>query len=398
MKVREMIKEYRDIFLANIYDGKRQQENMNGIQSALVLLAVFSFVMSLRYALLREWDMLVSGIVLGVLFLATFFVGRRTGRRAAPLVFCMVGVTVVFTYYLFSGGDDGFSALWIMLAPMSIMATVGIKAGAVVGVYFQLILFIFFWTPLKSTVAMHYSETFLKHFPLLYLCTLLICFAVMLSHKKQQMALDRYQDDLEKAVKAEHEKVTQITFQTIATISSIVDAKDTYTDDHSIRVANYACLIAAELGFTPQEITNLYHAALLHDIGKIGIQDSILKKSDRLSANEYEIMKTHTSIGAFILKELTFLDRADEGALYHHERYDGSGYPFGLKGEDIPINARIICVADSFDAMNTNRAYRGRCGENYILDELKSGSGKQFDPLIVDALLRCIEKNVIPLP
>lgn len=398
MRIKRFFKEYRDVFFANIYDGKRMEENLNGIQTALLLLSVFSFIMSLRYILLRDLSMLVSAIVLCLLFGGTYIAGQKTGKRALPLCVCMLGVMVVFTYYIFSGGNDGFSALWSLLAPMFIMAAVGVKAGFVVGMYFQILLAVLFWTPLNSVVEMHYSRTFLSHFPILYLCTLIISLAIMLSHKKQQIALDQYQEKLEKAVQEEHDKVSEITFQAIASITSIVDAKDSYTDDHSIRVASYSCLIADELGWGPKEIENLYHAALLHDIGKVGIQDSILKKSDSLSENEYEIMKTHTSIGAFILKELSFLDRADEGALYHHERFDGTGYPFGLRGEAIPINARVICVADSFDAMNTNRAYREKCTDDYIMDEIRKGRGKQFDPEIVDALLRCIEKQKIQFP
>ncbi len=342
--------------------------------------------------------MLVSAIVLCILFFATYAAGRKSGKRFLPLFICIWGVSTVFTYYILSGGNNSFSILWTLLAPMFIMASVGVKAGAIVGLYFQLLLTVVFWTPLRSIVEAHYSETFLSQFPILYLCTLIISFAIMLSHKKQQIILDRYHDDLEKAVQEERNKVSQITFQTIATITSIVDAKDAYTDDHSIRVANYACLIADELGWDQKEIESLYHAALLHDIGKIGIKDSILKKSEKLSNNEYEIMKTHTSIGASILKDLSFLDRADEGALYHHEKFDGTGYPFGLKGDAIPINARIVCVADSFDAMNTNRAYRERCTNAYIIEEMRKGSGRQFDPEIVDALLRCIEKKKIQFP
>lgn len=398
MDIKKHIKEYWQVFRANIYDGKRKEDNMNGIQSALLLLFVFCLIMSVRYLWLRDLRMLLSALLLGTLFGGTYLVGRKTGKRATPLISCMLGVVVVFTFYILSGGNDGFSALWSLLAPIFIMAAVGVKAGTAVGVYFQLLLFLLFWTPLRSTVEMYYTETFLSHFPILYLCTLLITLAIMLAHKKQQISLDQYQEKLEQAVREEHDRGSQITFQTIATITSIVDAKDSYTDDHSIRVANYACLIADELSWDQEAISRLYHAALLHDIGKIGIPDSILKKSDRLSENEYEIMKTHTSIGAFILKELNFLDRVDEGALYHHERFDGTGYPFGLSGEDIPINARIICVADSFDAMNTNRAYREKCTDSYIIEEIRKGRGKQFDPEIVDALLRCIEKNKIQFP
>ena len=397
-KATEMIKEYYEVFCANIYDGKRMEENMNGIQIALILLSLFAFIMSMSYLLIKDYGMMISAIVLCCLFTGTYISGERTGKRARPLIICMLGVMVVFTYYIFSGGNNSFSVLWTLLAPVFIMSTVGVKAGTAVGAYFQSIFILVFWTPLRSIVEEHYNRTFLNHFPILYLCVLITCLSVMLSHKKQQMALDRYQEKLEKAVQDEHDKVTRITFQTIATISSLVDAKDPYTDDHSIRVAHYACMIANELGWNEKDIGDLYHAALLHDIGKVGIHDNILKKAAKLSSNEYEIMKTHTSMGAFILKDLTFLDRADEGALYHHERLDGTGYPYGLKGDSIPPMARVICVADSFDAMNTNRAYRKRCDPSYILDELRKGRGTQFDPEIVDALLRCIEKQTISFP
>ena len=398
MKIKKNLKEYREVFLANVYDGKRQATNMSGIRIALVLLSVFCFIMALIYISLRDFPMLISATILGILFLGTYYSVNKAGKRAFPITLCLIGVMVVFTYYVISGGNNSFSILWTLLAPVFIMAAVGVKAGAGVGFYFQILLMVIFWTPLRNVVEPLYSKTFLNNFPILYLCTLLICLAIMLTHKKQQIELDQYQEKLEQAVREEREKVTQITFQTIATISSIVDAKDTYTDDHSIRVASYSCLIADELGWSREEIDNLYHAALLHDIGKIGIQDSILKKSSGLSEKEYEIMKSHPSIGAFILKEMTFLPRADEGALYHHERYDGKGYPFGLKGEEIPFNARVIGVADAFDAMNTTRAYRKKCSDEYIMDEMRNGRGTQFDPEIVDALMRCIEKGTIQFP
>lgn len=396
MKAR--LKEYFEVFCANVYDGKRMDENLNGIQITLALLSLFAFIMSVSYWSIRDYKMMFSAVALCFLFSGTYLTMKRSGKRALPLIILMLGVMIVFTYYIFSGGNNSFSILWTLLAPMFIMSTVGIKAGTIVGAYFQMIFFVVFWTPLRSIVEEHYTDTFLNHFPILYLCVLIICLSVILTQKKQQMELDRYQEKLEKAVQDEHDKVTQITFQTIATISSLVDAKDPYTDDHSIRVAHYACMIATELGWSEKDIGDLYHAALLHDIGKVGIQDSILKKSDKLSSNEYEIMKTHTSMGAFILKELSFLDRADEGALYHHERLDGTGYPYGLQGDNIPLIARVVCVADSFDAMNTTRAYRKRCDPSYILDEMRKGRGTQFDPQIVDALLRCIDKKTIAFP
>lgn len=388
-------KEYWDVFRANIYDGKRMEENLNGIQTALFLLAVFCFIMTVSYFTIADYRMMASSIVLFLLFTGTYIAGAKTSKRALPLIICMLGVMVVFTYYIFSGGNHGFSILWTLLAPMFIMSTVGIKAGTVVGAYFQSILFVLFWTPLRSLVADLYTPTFMNHFPILYLCVLIICMSIMLSHKKQQMQLDAYQDNLEKAVRDEHDRSTQITFQTIGAIINLVDAKDPYTDDHSLRVAQYAIMIAEELGWDRDEVEKLYYIALLHDIGKVGVHDTILKKTSKLSESEYQIMKTHTSIGATILREMTFLDNVDVGALYHHEKYDGTGYPFGLKGEEIPMTARILCLADSFDAMNTARVYRDKCDESYIMEEIRKGRGTQFDPDVVDAFFKCIEKNRI---
>jgi energy-coupling factor transport system substrate-specific component len=135
----------------------------------------------------------------------------------------------------------------------------------------------------------------------------------------------------------------------------------------------------------------------MHDIGKIAIPDSILNKPSRLTDEEYAKMKSHTTRGAEILKDFTLLDHASEGAAFHHERYDGKGYPNGLKGEEIPLFARIIGVADAFDAMTANRVYRKQMDFGYVLGELEKGKGSQFDPQFVDILLKLIHDGVIDL-
>jgi energy-coupling factor transport system substrate-specific component len=135
----------------------------------------------------------------------------------------------------------------------------------------------------------------------------------------------------------------------------------------------------------------------LHDIGKIGIPDNILNKPDRLTDEEYAIMKTHVTHGAEILKDFTLIEHVVDGARYHHERYDGRGYPDGLKGEEIPLYGRIIGVADAFDAMTANRVYRKQMDFGYVFNEMKNGKGTQFDPQIVDILLRLIDEGKIDL-
>jgi energy-coupling factor transport system substrate-specific component len=135
----------------------------------------------------------------------------------------------------------------------------------------------------------------------------------------------------------------------------------------------------------------------MHDIGKIGIPDKILNKPDRLTDEEYAVMKTHVTHGAEILKDFTLIEHVVDGARYHHERYDGRGYPDGLKGEEIPLYGRIIGVADAFDAMTANRVYRKQMDFSYVFNEMKNGKGTQFDPQIVDILLRLIDEGKIDL-
>lgn len=183
--------------------------------------------------------------------------------------------------------------------------------------------------------------------------------------------------------------------ETVLTIARTVDAKDENTSQHSVRVSEYSVLIAERLGYNAEQCETLRKTALLHDIGKIGIPDRVLNKPSRLDDEEYEIMKSHVVKGAEILKKFTLIDNVQEGALYHHERYDGKGYVHGLKGEEIPLNARIIGIADAFDAMTANRVYRKKLDFDFVLGELKKGRGTQFDPKLVDIMLALIEEGVI---
>ncbi len=192
-------------------------------------------------------------------------------------------------------------------------------------------------------------------------------------------------------------KQVQMGSETILAIAKAVDAKDARTSQHSQRVSNYSVLVSGELGFSEQEQENIKNAALVHDIGKIGIPDSILNKPARLTDEEYAIMKTHVTLGGEILKDVTFIDHVVEGAKYHHERYDGKGYPEGLQGKDIPLYGRIIAVADAFDAMTANRVYRKRQDFSYVMDELHKGKGTQFDPDILEIFLDLIEKGIVDI-
>ncbi len=183
--------------------------------------------------------------------------------------------------------------------------------------------------------------------------------------------------------------------EAIMTIARTVDAKDMNTSQHSFRVSEYAVMIAKRLGFDDEQCEELRKTALLHDIGKIGIPDSVLNKPAKLTDEEYTIMKTHVAKGAEILENFTSVKNIVEGAKYHHERYDGRGYMEGLKGEEIPINARIIGIADAFDAMTANRVYRKQLEIDFVLHELQRCRGTQFDPKLTDILLALIDEGTI---
>lgn len=189
----------------------------------------------------------------------------------------------------------------------------------------------------------------------------------------------------------------EIIEQTMQTIVNFIEAKDPYTKGHSLRVAQYSVMLAQSMGYSEDECKHFYYIALMHDCGKMYIPDEILTKPAKLTDQEYEIMKKHTTYGKEILSDFTSIGDIGMGALSHHERYDGSGYPNGLKGEDIPVIARIICISDAFDAMNSQRCYRKNLTSEVIFDELKKNRGKQFDPVIVDHLLKLIECGTIKM-
>lgn len=183
--------------------------------------------------------------------------------------------------------------------------------------------------------------------------------------------------------------------ETILTIARTVDAKDENTSQHSFRVSEYSVLIGKKLGYDEEKCEHLRKSALLHDIGKIGIPDRVLNKPDKLTDDEYAIMKSHVTRGGEILKNFTVIPHVQEGAIYHHERYDGKGYAKGLKGEEIPEFARIIGVADAFDAMTANRVYRKKLEIDHVIKEIKRGKGTQFDPQMADIMLELVANGEI---
>ena len=180
---------------------------------------------------------------------------------------------------------------------------------------------------------------------------------------------------------------------------NVLDIKnyDDYIYYHSINVAMMSVLLGANYGMNEESLYQLTTAAILHDIGKIAVPDAVLNKPSRLTDGEYELMKKHTIWGKEILAGLEFLPQADMGAAYHHERFDGKGYPYGIKGDKIPDIVRIISAADSLDAMSSNRCYRRHCDKDYIISEFEKGAGTQFDADVAQVVVELIKEGRIIL-
>ena len=250
-------------------------------------------------------------------------------------------------------------------------------------------LIVVFITVAIETASTYYMVTISGIFLGIGLLILLFINILRTIARIRNLELERRQKEMHRR----REQMEKLSLQVLRTLSTTIETKDEYTRGHSHRVGEYAALIARELGWSQEEIINLKNTADLHDIGKIGVPDTILNKPTKLTEDEYIIIKDHTVIGAEILKNITLIPHAAEVARSHHERYDGTGYPDGLKGEDIPLYARVIAVADSYDAMSSRRIYRSALSRQEICEEIRSNQGKQFDPVIAEVFLRLLTED-----
>ncbi len=199
--------------------------------------------------------------------------------------------------------------------------------------------------------------------------------------------IDGYIKDISKA----RDDIQTLSEEVMEALARTIDAKDKYTNGHSERVAIYSRMLGIKLGLSINEQNNLYYMGLLHDIGKIGIRHDLISKATVLTKEEYSIMKNHTVYGYEILSKIDSLPELAKVARWHHECYDGSGYPDGLAGEEIPFVVRIIAVADSYDAMTSNRSYRKYLSQQEVRAEIENNSGTQFDPVVAKAMLEIID-------
>ena len=214
--------------------------------------------------------------------------------------------------------------------------------------------------------------------------------AMRVSHMVELVAL---QKDLSHEVAKKTKENENLFIHVVESLAEAIDAKDTYTNGHSTRVAHYSKMIAQRAGYSEKQADDIYIMGLLHDVGKIGIPDEVINKPGKLTEEEFETIKTHPVVGAKILENITEMPKLAVGAKYHHERFGGGGYPDGLLGENIPEEARIIALADAYDAMSSRRSYRDILPQEAVREQIESGKGKQFDPVFADIVIDMIDED-----
>ena len=216
---------------------------------------------------------------------------------------------------------------------------------------------------------------------------------VLLHRVNRIIELDRTHKSMAQEIQARSAECESLSRHVVQTLAEAIDAKDTYTNGHSDRVATYSREIAKRYGYSESAQNDIYMMGLLHDVGKIGVPDEIINKPGKLTDEEFAAIKSHPVIGDRILKKVKEMPKLSIGARWHHERYDGRGYPDGLKGEEILEEARIIAVADAYDAMTSHRSYRDILPQEVVRGEIEKGKGSQFDPVFADIMLQMIDED-----
>ena len=375
----------------SIFVGDRLVRNMKAITLISIICSIFGLVMVVINTVQNSGNVVISSWIFFAAGLVSAFASGFFQARKVSMWIAILASLSIFTYYAISGAMDGFSVIWAILMPIGVSYFLSVRGGLLVSAYYEILLCVLFYTPLRNVMSQYYSEVIMTRFPIIFLILSIFNGISMVQYHKMVLRDNEYMDRLGEEVRKQTavaleraDRLEKISDEIVNTLAIAIDAKDRYTNGHSFRVAAYSVALASHLGWTSDEIKKMHHEALLHDIGKIGISDSVLNKPGRLTDDEFEIIKSHSTIGGTILDASETLKSAADVARYHHERYDGKGYPSGLKGEDIPFHARIVSVADAYDAMRSDRIYRKGLSKEIIRQELVNGRGKQFDPDLLD--------------
>ncbi len=377
------IKEAYNRFRDYIYDSAVPIKDRSFMLfSAAVLIALFAAIptgLIMREPLTATIATLVGAVFFTVYVSIVF--RRRTVNRARVIISVILVFVFLPVIFFSNGGVEGGTPIWLLLGTIYIamilegkMKIAMLIANAVVTVICWIIGYLFPELIEPYTRGGNYLDTISGLFIVSVVVYIIISFQNNLNHSEE-----------------EQKNLRRLFEQTATALVNAIDAKDKYTHGHSARVAEYSRRIAELAGLSRNDCDTVYYTALLHDVGKIGIPENIINKEGRLSDEEFEIIKQHSTLGAQILQSISEYPYLTIGAHFHHERYDGKGYPAGLKGTDIPELARIISVADSYDAMTSKRSYRDPIPQQKVREEFVKGMGAQFDPTFARIMLHMID-------
>ena len=403
MLVKKNIKTMLRNLRIDIYRGYKRESNINVITIVCAVFSVSMLAFTIINLVQGYYNSMLLSLTSFLLFGASGTICWLKKNREIPAILITLGVGLLCTFYTIRGTSEGFAILWTTLVPIALMYFLDVRFGIYFSVYFEILFIVCFLTPIKEHIT-GYSELFMARYPLLYLCIVIIDSIAMIQYHNntlEQYEYDnRLNDEVEtmtRRVNERSEQIEEMSFQMIQTLANAIDAKDTYTKEHSLRVSQYSVALARALGWNERRISRLRYDAMVHDIGKIGIPDAILNKKGRLSEDEFEVIQSHTIRGYQIFEKTTAFPTAKLVARHHHERFDGTGYPDHLKGKDIPENARIVCIADAFDAMSSDRCYRKALSIESIREEIEKGAGTEFDPEYAEVFIKLLDDGVITL-
>ena len=369
-------------------------------------MALLGLVMTFTTYYEGNYKMVAVSLTYGPLFLISFIVSIITKKADFFLALGYILSFVMEFVFLITGGQKGFGIFWMCIITLFTFFSNQKRVFFIVNSIYLLLVILGFWTPL-SRFCYQFSDTMKIRFPMLYMIEFIFASIIKIRMSKVeynrnllfnnlielQNSLQQQVEERTKELKQEKNNSEKVLIELTQALATTIDAKDKYTSGHSKRVAEYSKMLAEALGKDIKTQQEIYLFALLHDIGKIGIPDGIINKRDKLTEEEYAEIKKHPQIGYEILKSITTLPNLKIGVRWHHERMDGKGYPDGLKGDDIPEFARIISVADAYDAMTSNRSYRNSLPQDVVRAEIKKQIGTQFAPEVAEKMLEIIDND-----
>lgn len=384
---------YKKVYATLIGDHDMWQQLLNIAVIIAIVGALASAIISIA---LESSPIAIAAFLLTCVFAIFCLI---ISLRSKDIIYAAILFSITANFILFpimfftSGGYHGGMPLWLLLS--LVISWVVIRKKILYVIYGLGLVFqcgcILFSERHPEYVIFFESEHAVAIDVVQSLVLVSLIFGIIIKYHSK--AYEKKKDELDKANFQLEQANQRITLQSMYTLAKTIDAKDKYTNGHSMRVAEYSKMIAERMEFSEEDIDDITNMAMLHDIGKIGVPDTIINKNTSLTDDEYYIIKKHPAIGYDILSEMPEMKNVSIGAKWHHERYDGTGYPDGLKGKEIPIEARIIGVADAYDAMTSNRSYRDYMPQAIVKMELENGKGTQFDPEIADIMIDIIKED-----